>query len=107
MKMLLGLLLLTGCATTASVQQAQERIEEVRLEQQVQFCAMSMVPCILITQDKLNCNTMVNECILAAAEVYKKNTNKDNTPASLDSLLNQIKQNTQLQEHKPDKNGLD
>jgi hypothetical protein len=107
MKKLLGLMLLTGCATTSSVQQAHERIEEVRLEQQVQFCTMSIVPCILVTQDKANCRALVHACTLEAIEVYKKNTGKSSTPASLDSLLNEVKQAMKPQQNKPDKNGLD
>lgn len=119
MKTLLSFLALTlvGCATSSQVDQLQDkvdkmtlRVEEVRLEQQAQFCAMSMVPCILVTQDKLTCSVMVTDCSATALEVYKKNTGKDAAPESLNQLLNEIKQSSQQQQKQPRKqqedNGL-
>ena len=98
MKKLLILLSLTGCATTSQVDQLQEkldltqrRIETVRLEQQVQFCAVSLFPCLLTTKDQAFCMSSAYECATEAVVVFKAKQPEGSVPDETQQVIENLK----------------
>ena len=92
-------LILLGCATTSEVKDLKDkadktalRVEEVRLEQQAEFCVVVMVPCLLATQDRDGCSVEVSNCTNQAVEEYKKNTGRSQLPEPVGQLIRDIRQ---------------